>query len=127
MEVITVNKAELLEKLKENRNKHRQQFEKALAGWQDTVLEKLKSAVAEAEAGKRFRTSFHLPQPSDHTDEYDEIIAAVEWETSDEIRLGRSEFRQFVLDEWGWKRDFMLTSARYIDPSFLQDQQEELD
>ena len=114
METVTVSKERLIATLQENRDKHRAQFEEALAGWHKAVIEHLEGAVEEARAGKRFRTTFHLPQPQDHTSEYSEIMAAVEWETADEIELDRGEFRQFVLDEWGWKRDFMTTNSMYL-------------
>lgn len=113
MDSVTVNCANLLEKLKINQEAHRQQFEAALAGWRAEVLAALRRAVIDAEQGKRFRTSIQLPQPSDHTDDYKEIIQAVTWSTRDEITLTRSEFRQFVLDEWGWKHDFIATNSMY--------------
>ncbi len=113
MDTVTVDRTELLATLTKNRDEHRQQFETALRGWRKEVLFALRRAVADAEQGKQFRTSVQLPQPSDHTDDYEEIIQVVMWSIGDEITLSRMEFRQFVLDEWGWKHDFLATNSMY--------------
>ena len=117
METVLVSKDKLLKKMRENRAKHREQFEAALAGWQQTVLEALEQAVEDARDGKKYPTAFHLPQPQDHTDEYTDAIEAIEWNEEEQIELDRHEFRQFVRDDWGWKRDFLTSNSAYMSKS----------
>ena len=114
MQTIEVNKVTLLLKLRENRDKHRKVFEEALEGWRRNVLDELTLAVAEAKAGKQYRTYFNLPQPEDHTRDYDAIIEQVEWEVEDTITLTQQQFNQFVRDDWGWKEDFLANTVHYM-------------
>lgn len=118
MQFIEVKKEALLEKLKENRDKHRKLFEEALDGWEKRVVEELKKAVSDAKAKREFRTTFFLPQPVDHTSEYDAIIEQVEWDVNETIELSPQQFNQFVRDDWGWKEDFLNNTSFYVGKKF---------
>lgn len=113
MDEIIINKAKLLDKLKENRAHHRALFEDALQGWKNQVIDALNQAIDDALSNKRFTTMINLPQPSDHTSDYDEIIEQVKWHEEDLISLDRVEFRQYILDEWRWSPDFSLSTSSY--------------
>ena len=114
MQSIKVDKDKLLTKMRENRDNHRKVFEEALSGWEQNVLDELKKAVRDAKARKQFRTFFSLPQPEDHTAEYDAAISQVEWEVGGVIDLTQQQFSQFILDDWGWKPDFLGNTASYL-------------
>ena len=114
MKVIDVRKDRLLTKLKENRENHRKTFEEALDGWQKKVIDELQKAVRDARAGRKYTTTFYLPQPQDHTAEYDAIIEQVEWEEDETISLDPISFNQFVRDDWGWKTDFLNNTMVYM-------------
>lgn len=113
MRTVTVRKSELIDKLTANRATHRAQFEAALAGWHQAVLAELQSAVEDALAGRQYRTFFQLPQPVDHTEEYDRALAMLEMEVGDTVELTENEFAELVMDNWRWKPDFMTTNASY--------------
>ena len=113
MEHVTISKDKLLKKLKENRETHRAQFEEALKGWHQRVLQVLEKALEDARAGRQFQTHFALPQPADHTPEYDAVIDQVEWHEDDLIYLELRDFNKFIRDDWGWKADFLATNAMY--------------
>ena len=113
MEHVLISREKLLSKLKENRESHRQLFEEALGGWRERVLAQLEVAVEDARAGMKFVTHINLPQPIDHTAEYDNIISQVEWHEEDQIELDLRSFNQFILDDWGWKADFLQNATMY--------------
>lgn len=113
MKEVTVDVANLLEVIRENREAHREQFEAAIEAWQATVLRHLQRAVDAARAGKEYRTHFVLPQPEDHTDDYDDVIGMLELHTEPTVTLGTREFRQYVTDDWDWKDHFTRTAASY--------------
>ncbi len=113
MEKILISKERLLSQMEKNRAEHRRQFEEALNGWKERVLEELGNAIVDAKAGRKFSTFINLPQPVDHTPEYDAIIDQVNWHLEDQIELSLREFNQFVRDDWGWKKDFMATNVFY--------------
>jgi len=117
MKEVLVSKAKLLAKLRSNRAEHREIFLDALAGWQDQVTRALEKAVEEAKIGKKFCTEINLPRPEDHTSDYDVAIEEVIWSVSNSVTLTLFEFRNFVLDDWGWKPDFIKSSASYSSSS----------
>lgn len=114
METVLISKQKLLEKVKENRELHRTTFEEALQGWKYRVLEELEKAISDAKKGRDFRTYFSLPQPEDHTPEYDAVIDQIEWSEEGKIELTFHQFNQFVRDDWGWKQDFLANTSMYV-------------
>ncbi len=115
MKKVKVSKSRLIESMTKNRENHRKIFLEALDGWKKKVIEELEKSVADARDGKQFRTSLHLPQPTDHTSDYDTVIAMAEMSVDDDIELDHVEFLRYVRDEWGWKEDFLSTSSLYSD------------
>lgn len=113
MEHVKISKNKLLKKLKANRENHRKIFEEALEGWKERVLAHLKIAVLDAQAGRKFVTHINLPQPIDHTGEYDAIIDQIDWNEEDVIYLDLHLFNQFIRDDWGWKADFLSNATMY--------------
>lgn len=113
MKTIHISKTKLLERLKENRKNHVKQFEEALEGYKELVIEELNQSLRDAKLGKRFRTFIQLIEPADHTRDYDAIIDQVEWHEAEIIELDRQEFNNYVRDDWGWKEDFLQTMSFY--------------
>lgn len=113
MEDVKVEKGKLLGRLEKNRNKHRKLFEEALEGWKARVIEELEKSVKDAKANKKFRTFLQLPQPVDHTSEYEVVIEQVRWSVEEQVELTYREFKQFVLDRWDWTEEFSASSASY--------------
>jgi hypothetical protein len=111
---VRVRRLDVLDKLKSNRDGHRETFEEALEGFHKAVVLHLTQALKDAKAGKRYTTAVHLPQPQDHTRDYDRTIAMLAMSLDEELELTSLEFAQFVLDDWGWKGDFITTASNYI-------------
>lgn len=120
MQEITVNKEELLAKLRENRAKHRTVFEAALAGWRDEALARLEEKVAALKAGRFPEIKLLVTMPQDHTKDYDRIIMMVEMHTSSTFRLSEYDFQSYVMDDWDWKRQFIKTSSTYAAASVVE-------
>lgn len=111
---ITVDKSELLAVLKKNRDNHRDEYEKAFAGFQKAAEEWLNDQLKRLHKGKVIdRPIFPHQVPQDHTEEYDQIIGMLEMDQSDTVPLNWSLYRQFVNDEWGWTADFTTTNSFY--------------
>lgn len=113
MSTVRVKRVDVLDKLNDNRDGHRATFEEALTGYHAAVIEHLEAALADARAGKKFTPSIYLPEPQDHTRDYDRVIALLGMSLDEELELSAMEFSQYVLDDWGWKGDFIATSANY--------------
>lgn len=107
MENIQVNKAELLEKIKQNRADHRAIFEEALDGFRAQAIEVLNRALDNVKAGNRQDISISRLVPRDHTGDYDRAIAMIEMSLGETIVLSEDDFAQYVMDDWGWQRSFL--------------------
>lgn len=110
---VTVKRDELLNVLKGNRDNHRQTFLDAQEGYREDAIKELDAMLAEARSGKRIRRQVQLIEPQDHTRDYDRVIRMLEMCTREEIFISESEFAQYVQDDWGWKRDFITSTAGY--------------
>ena len=113
LNTVRVNKVELLERIKKNRDEHRKIFEEALTGWKKKVTEELERRYQEALQGKRFDVAIHLPRPEDHTDQYDTVIELLTMSLDEELELTQAEFANYALDKWQWQANFLAMSSSY--------------
>lgn len=107
MEKIEVAKAELLEKIQQNRSDHRAIFEEALEGFRRDAEQALERMLAGIRAGRRADVSIGMSLPRDHTGDYDRAIAMVQMSIGDTVTLSEEDFAQYVMDDWGWQRGFL--------------------
>lgn len=107
MENIEVAKAELLEKLKQNRADHRAIFEEALEGFREQATKVLNRALDNLKANRCQDVSVSRLVPRDHTGDYDRTIAMIEMSIGDTVVLSEDDFAQYVMDDWGWQRSFL--------------------
>ena len=119
MEVI-VDKVDLLQRLKENRQKHEENFKLAYEGYTQTLMEELEQKLAEVQAGrKNHRVNgqrlliLNIP-PECHLDDYDEVIDMLEMADDKQIKLSQQQFRQYARDDWGWKQQWTASTAEYV-------------
>ena len=63
--------------------------------------------------GRAISQSFQLPEPEDHTDDYDRILAMARMQIDDVIEVSESEFGMYVTDQWAWSAPFTTTAFRY--------------
>lgn len=111
---VTMPKAALIEKLTENRSHHREVFEEAIEGYRIAVITALEEQIANARSGRQVNLRLVLPQPEDHTKEYDQALAMLEHEVADEVTLDEHTYAELVLDDWGWKGQFLTASNSYL-------------
>lgn len=113
LDAVRMDKERLLERIKKNRDEHRKIYEEAMEGWKRAVITALEQATKDALEGKAYHISFHLPQPEDHTDEYDTVIELLEASLDDEFELTYGQFSNYVLDKWGWQHHFLDNASGY--------------
>ena len=110
----TVSKERLLSTLRENRDAHREAFEKAQGVYREQVIALLDARLQRAREGGKIDMIIRLPEPQDYTDEYDTVIEMVEWAEGETITLEQREFQQYVRDEWGWMAAWQGTTGTYL-------------
>lgn len=117
MNTVTVRKSELLAKLRENREQHREVFLKAQDGYKLYMIKELEQRLDEARRGVQIDHYIRLEIPQDHTEDYDRVIMMAEMSVDDVIELNSRDFAQYVMDQWGWKQEFTATAGTYTDTS----------
>ena len=117
MQTVTVKKAELLEIVKQNRAKHGTLYNDAREVFKQDMLTQLKKATKELKKADPLKDkmlhSVSLQLPVQYLSDYDRATKMLEMSVDDEIDLEDHEFRQLVLDEWGWKDHFVGSTMSY--------------
>ena len=114
MDEVKIRKGELLEAVRRNRETHRDLFLKAQEGFRNTVIAELDSRLDKARRNQPFSAVLNLPEPQDHTADYDRVIRMIEMSVDDEVVLQAHEFDQYVMDNWSWARAVRSLNASYV-------------
>jgi len=114
MELITVDKAELLAKLRTNREAHREMFLKAQDVYREAMIAELDRALEEARTGGPIKRSFALPVPEDHTADFDTVIEMLTWDKDHMVQLSYHDFQTYVQNQWGWRASFAANTESYL-------------
>jgi len=69
--------------------------------------------LKDARNGKMIRRRITLPEPQDHTNDYDRVITMLEMSVDSVIELDDVAFDQYVMDNWSWKGDALATNSMY--------------
>lgn len=112
---VTVNVPTLMSRLKQNRDKHRNDYALALEGYVDAVRKELTEWRALLNDGKFPPRSSKHAKPEDYTSEYDSAISMLEWTTDTTISLDQAQFEQYVEDNWGWKQIWSASNSAYAE------------
>lgn len=113
MNLVKVNKYELLEKIKENLLAHNIEFGDAMDGFKSESIRELKNLLKDAKSGKVVPANIYFDIPECHEKDYETIIEMLEMSVDRTVFLTRSEFKQYIRDEWQWKETFMMSNAKY--------------
>ncbi len=113
MQKIKVEKPKLLAILQKNRDAHHAIFLEAQKGFRKTVIQELEKRLELARAGKRVDQYLRLPEPVDRTRDYDRVISMLKMDLTDTVELSETDYSQYVMDDWEWKREFLGTNQAY--------------
>ena len=93
MDIVKVDKGELLGILRENRTSHKATVRDAFINYRKLAIEELDKMIAEAKAGKKIRRALELIEPMDMTDAYDTAILMLEMSVDVTVELDSHEFQ----------------------------------
>jgi hypothetical protein len=111
---VRVNKTTLIEQITANRDEHQGIFEAAQEKYRERVIAALDKNLDAARKGKKIVTYIALPEPVNYTDEYNNVLAQLEWETRDEVDLEAQDFNRLVLNKWEWAENFAANTSSYL-------------
>lgn len=113
LKIIKVKTSDLLTKIKENREKHITEFEKAEKGFMIDSEQRLKKALKEVRAGKKPERVISFEKPESHAKDYDAIIDMLEMTVDEELDITYEQFQRYARDQWDWTEKFQTLSAVY--------------
>ena len=115
MNSIKMQRHELLNIVRENKQKHIVAFTESVEDYKVAVL-KIASAnlkMAKTADLSKFDFKKFPSTPVSYEDNYTRAERMLELSVEDVIEIEEHIFNQLVLDEWGWKQSFVATGALY--------------
>lgn len=116
MHQVTIDKEKFRKIVQQNKSKHEQLFHEASAAFYERVNKELKAITECVESHEMNFThvieainQLQRNHPMGHCDEYQQVLDMLDHEEGDKIPLTRSEFEQYVKDEWNWKGGFIAS------------------
>jgi hypothetical protein len=115
MRPVPVSKEELLGKVRANRVRHDGIYTEAIAAYRAKAAEWHQGQAEAANHGRQLERCLpgSIPEPEDHTGDYDAAIQMIEMAQATEIMVDEETFRRLVLDEWGWSDRWARTTSVY--------------
>lgn len=114
MRKVVLDKQELLETVKENREKHKEVYEKACDEYRKKVAKRFRELADVADEGGLPDPSTDLNKPEEHLDDYDQSIEMLEADQRDQVTLTNEEYQKLVEDDWNWSRRFARNTSSYV-------------
>lgn len=111
---INVDKTRLMLALETNRAKHGTAYEKAKAGYVKVTTEQVRGYLQRLANGELLERAYLPAPPEDHTSDYNDAIEMMAWSTDDQIELTQAQFKQYVMDDWGWKEQWVTSNTAYL-------------
>jgi hypothetical protein len=113
---VNVNRLKLLDALRTNLAKHREEYAAAVAAYQERLLADLQLAVKKVKKVKDVTAlkdfEFEISYPEDHSADYEDVITMFEHSVDENINLDGNSFRAFIENKWSWvgnHRELMST------------------
>ena len=116
MRTVKLNKIELLDIVRANKDKHIKEFNEAVTDFKAAAIVLAKANLKLATTGDlaKIESIKSIPaSPTSYEDSYSRAIRMLELSVEDIIELEETIFNQLVLDEWTWKRSFTASGAIY--------------
>jgi len=113
MNTVKVAVSDLLKHLTANREAHIAEFNESMVGYREAVIKAFAQSLKKAKANEDVAHTIEVVRPISYLESYDEAIAMLEWTVDKEVELDRSQFKQYVQDEWVWKQAFVRTAGMY--------------
>ena len=110
---ITVKKADLIAKIKENKENHVKEFDKAVVAYKVEALKQLAKQTERVEEGA-LNAQLDLITPVNNADNYDKILQMFEWEIADEVVLEQDEFQEYVQDTTDFAVKARMSNTAYF-------------
>jgi hypothetical protein len=116
MNAIKMNRLELLTLVQANKLKHIADFNESVVDYKALVLQYSAANLKLAKTASldEFKKIKSLPaSPVSYEASYARAIRMLELSVDEIIEVEEDVFNQLVLDEWSWKRSFVMANSTY--------------
>lgn len=116
MNSVKMNRKELLKIVKDNQKKHVTEYNESVEDYKTGVAKLAKANLKLANSGDltQIASMKKIPTaPVSYEDNYTRAIRMLELSVEDVIEVEEHIFNQLVLDEWGWKQQFVASASLY--------------
>jgi hypothetical protein len=110
---ISVKKVDLIVKIKENKENHIVEYDKAVIAYKKAALELLAELTKKVNEGD-LEIRLNLVTPINNSANYDKIIEMFEWEVNEIVELEQNEFIEYVQDETDFAVNTKFSNATYL-------------
>lgn len=118
---VRVDKAELLERVKENKKQHVAEYEQAMKGWREEIIRRAREIGELAHADdlqiEKIRNKAsklrYEEKPKSHEKDYDHVIDLLKASKDSEFVISSRDFARYWRDAWDWKDEFLNTTSKY--------------
>jgi hypothetical protein len=110
---IKVNKTELINKIKENKKNHIEEYNKAVIAYKEEALRQLNDLTQKVNNGD-LSIQLDLVSPVNNSDNYEKIIEMFEWEVEKVVELEQQEFIEYVQDETQFALTAKMSNTTYF-------------
>jgi len=110
---VHVKKADLIKTIKENKENHIKEYDKAVMAYKEEALRQLADLTNKVEKGA-LDIKLKLIKPIDNRDNYDKIVQMFEWEVNDIVELQQDEFKEYVQDETNESIEAKFSNSAYF-------------
>lgn len=117
LDEVKVNLIDLSRTVESNLVEHRSVFEKAMEGYKARAIQLLEEHIDRVKNNDPEFVYVSIPMPEDHSADYEQVIELLQWSQDEFLVLSKREFAQYVLDDWGWKKEWTETTAMYTQVS----------
>lgn len=111
--IVKVNKQKLIDKIKENKENHIIEFDKAVVAYKEEATKQLLELTAKNE-NDEMNLKLNLVTPINASEDYEKIIEMFEWEVETEVELEQKEFNQYVQDETEFAINAKFSNSTYL-------------
>lgn len=110
---VPIKVSNLLEVLRANAEDHNMIYVEAMKGYRAEMITKLARMLIKAEKNEDVPHALKLIRPTHHLKEYATAIKMLEMCTDEEVVLDEEQFRQYVENEWHWRKAFLFSNSSY--------------
>ena len=111
--VIKVNKQQLIETIKKNKQLHIKEYKQAVIAFKKEALKQIAKLEKAVKAGNTEGIRLDLTTPQYRARDYDKLVLMFTWDLEKEVELSQGEFNQYIHDEFDFAIAAKMSNTYY--------------